>query len=389
MTAVTAAPAPIQEHAHQQAVDAGLLVHRAYPLNAETPVHALTGGDVTSTDHFYVRNHFDIPDLDTADWRLTVTGRVQHRLTLDLDDLYKMRSRTDLVTLECAGNNRIAFDPKVPGEQWRLGAVSAAEWTGVPLADVLDRAKLTSPAREVVFRGADRGRVDGRAETIRFERSLSLDDMADSGALVVYRMNDAPLPRQHGYPLRLVVPGWYGVASVKWLTEIEVLDHPFDGYFQTARYRYAWLRDGHTVTEPVRRQRVRAVITEPSYGQTLSCGDVLIRGLAWSGEAPIARCGGQGGSTALAKRTPARTPIPPRLAAVGTMHPRRRAGNGNDSSSRHRSHRPCPTRPTRMEPVGLRGEFGSDSDDPSALNERFGNERNPPRGAVHGYHRLA
>jgi DMSO/TMAO reductase YedYZ molybdopterin-dependent catalytic subunit len=288
MTAVTAAPTPVQAHAHRQAIDAGLLVHRAYPLNAETPIQALTGGDVTSTDHFYVRNHFNIPDLDKADWRLTVTGSVQHRLTLNLDDLYKMRSRTQVVTLECAGNNRIAFDPHVPGEQWRLGAVSAAEWTGVPLADVLDRAKLTSPAREVVFRGADRGRVDGRAETIRFERSLSLDDIANGGALLVYKMNGAPLPLQHGFPLRLVVPGWYGVASVKWLTAIEVVDHAFDGYFQTARYRYEWLRGGHTVTEPVRQQRVRAVITEPSYGQTLSCGDVLIRGLAWSGTAPIA-----------------------------------------------------------------------------------------------------
>jgi DMSO/TMAO reductase YedYZ molybdopterin-dependent catalytic subunit len=288
MTAVTAAPTPVQVHAHQQAIDAGLLVHRAYPLNAETPIQALTSGDVTSTDHFYVRNHFDIPDLDTADWRLTVTGSVQHRLTLDLDDLYKMRSRTQVVTLECAGNNRIAFDPQVPGEQWRLGAVSAAEWTGVPLADVLDRAKLTSSAQEVAFRGADRGRVDGSGETIRFERSLSLDEIADSGALLAYKMNGAPLLPQHGYPLRLVVPGWYGVASVKWLAAIEVLNRAFDGYFQTSRYRYAWLRGGDTVTEPVRRQRVRAVITEPSYGQTLSCGDVLIRGVAWSGTAPIA-----------------------------------------------------------------------------------------------------
>jgi DMSO/TMAO reductase YedYZ molybdopterin-dependent catalytic subunit len=210
-------------------------------------------------------------------------------LTLNLDDLYEMRSHTQVVTMECAGNNRAAFDPQVPGEQWRLGAVSTAEWTGVPLMDVLDRAQLTSPAWEVLFCGADRGHVDGHAETIRFERSLSLDDIEDSGALLAYKMNGAPLPLQHGYPMRLVVPGWYGVASVKWLTAIEVLDHAFDGHFQTERYRYVWRRDGHTVTEPVRRLRVRAVITEPGYGQTLTCGDVSIRGLAWSGIAPIAR----------------------------------------------------------------------------------------------------
>jgi DMSO/TMAO reductase YedYZ molybdopterin-dependent catalytic subunit len=288
MTNDRAAPTPTRVLAHQQAIDAGLLVHRTYPLNAETPIQALTGGEVTSTEHFYVRNHFAIPGLDPADWRLTVSGRVEHQLTLNLDDLYKMRSHTEVVTMECAGNNRVAFDPQVPGEQWRLGAVSTAEWTGVPLVDVLDRARLTSAAREVLFCGADRGHVDGRSETIRFERSLDLHDIEDTGALLAYKMNGGPLPLQHGYPLRLVVPGWYGVASVKWLTAIEVLDHAFDGHFQTELYRYVWLRDGHAVTEPVRQLRVRAVITEPSYGQTLTCGDVSIRGLAWSGIAPIA-----------------------------------------------------------------------------------------------------
>jgi DMSO/TMAO reductase YedYZ molybdopterin-dependent catalytic subunit len=144
-----------QEHARLQANDAGLLVHTTHPLNAETPIQVLTDGEVTSTDHFYVRNHFSIPDLNPADWRLAVSGFVQHRLTLNLADLCKMRSCTQVVTLECAGNNRVAFHPQVPGHQWHLGAVGTAEWTGVPLVDVLDRAKLTSRAREVLFRGAD------------------------------------------------------------------------------------------------------------------------------------------------------------------------------------------------------------------------------------------
>jgi DMSO/TMAO reductase YedYZ molybdopterin-dependent catalytic subunit len=278
-----------REQARIQA-NAGLLVHTTHPLNAETPIQALTDGpdgEATSTEHFYVRNHFSIPELNPADWMLRVTGCVQHRLTLDLDDLYKMQSHTQVVTLECAGNNRVAFDPQVPGQQWRLGAVSTAEWTGVPLVDVLDRAKLTSRARDVLFRGADRGHVDGRAETIPFERSLSPNDIAGSGALLAYRMNGAPLTPRHGYPLRLVVPGWYGVASVKWLTAIKILDHAFDGHFQTELYRYVWQRDGQTVTEPVRQLRVRSVISEPSCDQTLTCGDVSIRGLAWSGIAPI------------------------------------------------------------------------------------------------------
>jgi DMSO/TMAO reductase YedYZ molybdopterin-dependent catalytic subunit len=157
------------------------------------------------------------------------------------------------------------------------------------LMEIVDRAKPTSHAREVVFRGADRGHVDGHPGTVVFERSLSLADVRDSGAMLAYEMNGAPLPRQHGYPLRLVVPGWYGVASVKWLTEIEVLEHAFDGYFQTDRYRYLWSRGGQSVTEPVRQQRVRALITEPVSGQWISCGDVTIRGLAWSGAAPVSR----------------------------------------------------------------------------------------------------
>jgi DMSO/TMAO reductase YedYZ molybdopterin-dependent catalytic subunit len=279
-----------QQHARLRAHGAGLLVHTTHPLNAETPIQALTDGltdGLTSTEHFYVRNHFSIPDLNPADWRLAVSGFVRRRLTLDLVDLCKMRSCTQVVTLECAGNNRVAFHPQVPGHQWRLGAVGTAEWTGVPLVDVLDRAKLTSRAREVLFRGADRGHVDGRAEPIRFERSLSLDDIEACGALLAYEMNGAPLTLRHGYPLRLVVPGWYGVASVKWLTAIKILDHTFDGHFQTELYRYVWHRDGHTVTEPVRQLRVRAVITEPDCGQTLTCGALSIRGLAWSGLAPI------------------------------------------------------------------------------------------------------
>jgi DMSO/TMAO reductase YedYZ molybdopterin-dependent catalytic subunit len=274
------------EIASRQAVEAGLLLQSDNPLNAETPITALNGADMTPTAQFYLRNHFPIPVLDADSWRLTVTGSVS-RLTYSLRDLRTMRSHTHVVTLECAGNNRVAIQPHTPGEQWRLGAVSTAEWTGVALIEILDRATPTSHAREVVFRGADSGRVDGHPGTVCFERSLSLDDISDSGALLAYTMNGAPLPPQHGYPLRLIVPGWYGVASVKWLTEIDVLEHAFEGYFQTDRYQYAWPRNGDAVTEPVRRQRVRALITEPVAGQRISRGDVTIRGLAWSGAAPI------------------------------------------------------------------------------------------------------
>jgi DMSO/TMAO reductase YedYZ molybdopterin-dependent catalytic subunit len=277
------------EQAYRQAADAGLLVHTAHPLNAETPLPALIGAEVTPAHHFYVRNHFPIPVLDAANWRLTIGGRVLRRRAYSLQEFHTMRSHTRVVTLECAGNNRSALAPLVPGPQWGLGAVGTAAWTGIPLVDVLDQVGLTTDAREVVFRGADRGHVEGPEETTFFERSLSLGDIADSGALLAYAMNGAPLPRRHGYPLRLVVPGWYGMASVKWLTDIEVLDRSFTGYFQTERYRYEGWRKGQPSTEPVRHQQVRAIIAEPVAGQQLTRGGVTIRGLAWSGLAPISQ----------------------------------------------------------------------------------------------------
>jgi DMSO/TMAO reductase YedYZ molybdopterin-dependent catalytic subunit len=218
-----------------------------------------------------------------------VDGLVERPLALSLRDLHNMRSQSLVVTLECAGNGRSLLKPPVAGEPWGLGAVSTAEWTGVPLVEVLDRAGIKAEAREMVFRGADGGTVDGRTGITRFERSLKLDEAQRSRALLAYAMNGEPLPIQHGYPLRVVVPGWYGVASVKWLTEIEVADVAFSGYFQSAKYFYEWERNGQVVREPVTLQRVRALITEPQPDQELGPGDLAIRGVAWSGAAPIAR----------------------------------------------------------------------------------------------------
>jgi DMSO/TMAO reductase YedYZ molybdopterin-dependent catalytic subunit len=285
------APAFDPEEACQHAIDAGLVVHRAHPLNCETSIPALIGGVVMPNAHFYVRNHFQIPLLDPSTWRLDVGGLVERPLRLSLRDLSNMRSETLIVTLECAGNGRWLLDPPVEGEKWRLGAVSTAEWTGVPLVEVLDRAGIKAGAHEVLFRGADAGTVPGRADTIRFERSLKLDDATGSGALLAYAMNGEALPIQHGYPLRVVVPGWYAVTSVKWLTAIEVIDEAFSGQYQTDSYFYEWEGNGHVVREPVTLQRVRSLITEPRPDEDVEKGELAIRGVAWSGAAAIARVG--------------------------------------------------------------------------------------------------
>jgi DMSO/TMAO reductase YedYZ molybdopterin-dependent catalytic subunit len=277
------------EDACQQAIDAGMVMHRAHPLNCETSLSELVGGVVMPNARFYMRNNFGIPNLDAATFRLAVGGLVERSQSFTVRDLQNMRSKTQVVTLECAGNGRSLFDRPTEGEKWGLGAVSTAEWTGVPLVEILDRAGVRQDAKDVLFRGADGGTVDGRSESMRFERSLRIDDARDSDVLLAYAMNGEPLPVEHGYPLRLIVPRWYAVASVKWLTEIEVIDRTFTGYYQGHKYRYEWERDGRSVSEPVTLQRVRALITEPSAQAEVRPGELAIRGVAWSGAAPIAR----------------------------------------------------------------------------------------------------
>jgi DMSO/TMAO reductase YedYZ molybdopterin-dependent catalytic subunit len=281
MAADLEAPSLNPEEACLAAIEAGLLMRRAHPLNCETPLAALTGGVIMPNASFYIRNHFDIPDLDPASWRLRVSGLVDRQLSLDLSQLRAMPSASAVVTLECAGNGRAGLQPPVPGEQWDLGAVSTAEWTGVPLTEVLDRAGVQATAREVLFGGADRGQADGHGERIHFERSLPVALSGQSGALLAHAMNGEELPAQHGYPLRLVVPGWYAVASVKWLTDIELIAQPFRGHFQADRY--------HIDGEPLSLQRVRSLIIEPAPGAVAAPGAMTIRGVAWSGAAHIAR----------------------------------------------------------------------------------------------------
>lgn len=273
----------------QDAIDAGLVIRSVDPLNAEASVPDLTGGAVMSTRRFYLRNHFPIPILDGERHRLSVRGLVERTLDLSLRELHNLPSESRIVTLECAGNGRSFFDPKVPGEPWALGAVSTAEWTGVPLVELLDRAGVQPAATEIVFRGADGGRVAGVDAPVRFERSLPVDQIRNLDALLAYSMNGEMLSVPHGYPLRLIVPGWYAVASVKWLTEIIVTDRVFDGHFQANKYCYEWVRDGREEREPVTLLNVRALIVTPTPRMRLPCGETAIRGVAWSGAAGVAK----------------------------------------------------------------------------------------------------
>jgi DMSO/TMAO reductase YedYZ molybdopterin-dependent catalytic subunit len=258
--------------------------------NRGMPLEALRY-DLTPTGLHYLLIHWDIPATDPASWRLRVTGRVERPLELTLDEIRARPRRSLAVTLECAGNGRARLSPRPLSQPWLLEAIGTAEWTGTPLAPVLEEAGVGPSALDVVFTGADHG-FQGEVEQ-DYQRSLGVADALRPEVLLVYEMNGAPLEPQHGSPLRLIVPGWYGMASVKWLNRIEVVAEPFSGYQQMPSYRYQ--RDADDPGEPVSRIRVRALMTPPGMPdfftrrRTVDAGPVTLRGRAWSGDGPITR----------------------------------------------------------------------------------------------------
>lgn len=270
------------------ALDARLVVVKQEPFNAETPLGAQIGL-LTPAPLFYVRTNFGVPQVDAQEWRLTIGGEVERAMSLSYDELRALPSRSLLVTLECAGNGRSAMQPQAEGEAWQYGAVSTAEWTGVPLRDVLAAAGLRPDAREIVIEGADRGTVALREGVIPFARGLALETALAPDTLLAYAMNGEPLSAEHGFPLRLLVPGWYGMASVKWVTRIEASAGRFDGYYQVDRYILDTPSRSGAAPEPVTSMRVRSLILHPAEGATLPRGEHRLRGLAWSGAAPVAR----------------------------------------------------------------------------------------------------
>src|SRR3989442_4221437 len=212
------------------------------PLNAETPLAALEEA-LTPESQFFVRSHFRRNDLATRKHGLEVVGAVEQPLRLNMADLEAMGTRTLAVTVECAGNGRTGLQPLPAGEPWGLGAVSTARWTGVPLRAVLESALPRPRAVEVLAIGADRGRLPDVADEIPFARSLPLVKARDPDTLLALQMNGRPILQEHGAPIRLIVPGWYGMASVKWLERLEGLAEPFCGYFQLGRDVYEY-QDG-------------------------------------------------------------------------------------------------------------------------------------------------
>jgi DMSO/TMAO reductase YedYZ molybdopterin-dependent catalytic subunit len=260
----------------------------ATPENSETPIEGVRSW-VTPNRLFFVRNHFDVPGADLETWRLPVEGCVERPMTWSWDELSELPERSVFATVECAGNGRSFLQPAVHGVQWGAGAIGHAEWTGVPLRLLLHRAGIKPEATEVLFEGADRGTEADHPEPMAFARSLPLEKALDPDTLLATRMNGEPLEPIHGFPVRLLVPGWYGVASVKWLRRIEVLREPFQGYFQTTKYTIQ--RPGPSGLERVivGPMALKSEIIRPHPGESLGVGTNRLFGVAWAGADALAR----------------------------------------------------------------------------------------------------
>jgi DMSO/TMAO reductase YedYZ molybdopterin-dependent catalytic subunit len=258
--------------------------------NHALPLEALRY-PITPVGLHYLLIHFDIPAVDTATWRLEVGGRVVRPLSLSLDELKTLPARTIAVTMECAGNGRALYEPRPLSQPWLLEAVGTAEWTGTPLAPILEEAGLEPDALEVVFTGLDRG-IQGEVEHA-YERSLPVAEATRDEVLLAWGIDGRELPPQHGYPVRLLVPSWYGMTHVKWLRSITAVAEPFRGWQQEVAYHLRQSEDDPGT--PVTRILPRALLVPPGIPDFLSrsrfvdAGRCALAGRAWSGTPPIVR----------------------------------------------------------------------------------------------------
>ena len=273
-----------------------LVLHTERPPNLEMPARYFAQ-DLTPNEAMFVRWHVSqLPTrIDDDSFRLRVGGHVDHPLELSLDQLRARFEEVSVVAVnQCSGNGRSAFGPRVPGVQWGRGAVGNARWTGARLKHLLAAASPRAGAVEVTFRGLDKAPLESVPE---FVKSLSLDKAGEPDVLVAWAMNDAPLPMLNGYPVRLVVPGWYSTYWVKALESITVVDHPFDGYWMKKAYRIPANEDANESpdalskdTVPIAKMNVRSLVVRPEPGEEIRSGAPYeVQGLAWDGGSGIAR----------------------------------------------------------------------------------------------------
>ncbi len=265
-----------------------LLVHNDFPEDAETPLAHFRIW-LTPNDVFFLRQHLPRPEVDTSAWRLQVTGKVTRELRLSLDELRKLPRHTVPATLECTGNGRGFFRPRVSGIQWGRGAIGNAEWSGPRLSDVLKLAGADLRAPMVEFDGADRG----VAATPDFIRSMPTSKGLHPATLLALDMNGQPMPELHGAPCRLIVPGWDGTSWVKWLVRISVTERPHDGFYMNPAYRIPKYPVPPGASAPpsslevIEGMPVKSIIAAPLEDARLPFGPVRVSGVAWAGEQAV------------------------------------------------------------------------------------------------------
>ncbi len=278
--APTAERPPPEENTRFFSQEETTLAFRNHGMQAE-----LLDRPITPLGAHYLLIHFDIPDLQKQDYALAVGGRVRTPLEVGLDELKSRPSTTQVVTMECAGTGRSTMSPRAIYVPWKYEAIGTYEWVGTPLRPLLEEAGLLDDAVEILFTGWDTG-VDLGVEHA-FERSLTVEEALRDGVMLAWEANGQPLLPQHGFPLRLVVPSWYGMTSVKWLRAITVLNEPFTGIQQSKVYRYQQTKDDPG--EPVTLKRVHSVMKPPGIPDLLTRqrfvapGRHAIQGMAWSG----------------------------------------------------------------------------------------------------------
>ena len=268
----------------------GLIIRQKDPNNLEMPFDQL-GDFITPSELFYIRSHFPTPELDPAAYQLSIGGAVRRELRLSYADIRAMPSRTCFATLECAGNSRVFLVPPASGAQWELGAVGNAEWTGVPLSVLLTSAGLADDVCDLVLEGADRGVPKEEPKPpgpISYARSIPTARAMEPDVLIAYQMNGQDLTPDHGYPLRAIVPGHYGMASVKWLTDIIAATQPFQGYWQTSDYGYWDDSEGTPVRRPLAEMKLKSQIARPRVYERLEPDrPYTIFGAAWAGDTDV------------------------------------------------------------------------------------------------------
>jgi DMSO/TMAO reductase YedYZ molybdopterin-dependent catalytic subunit len=271
-----------QSKIHTSDITPHLTTRGLIPENQETPIHFLPYW-ITPTEYFFLRNHFEYPDISQDSFQLLVEGEVKKPHVFTFDDMIQMPSKTLVLPLECSGNQRKMFKPKVFGKQWTDGAISQGIWKGVPLSYLLSDVDINDTAIEVVFEAYDKGERKDTGETVNYARSLPIEKALHNDTLIAYELNGNTIPYEHGFPLRLIVPNWYAMASVKWLKKITVIDHHFQGPFQTIDYNYYPNKENDKGKYPVTTMHVNSMILQPLGRTILDTGFHLIEGIAWTG----------------------------------------------------------------------------------------------------------